>query len=320
MTFILLAAGAGLGTFAVVTTLCSAALALTFGRAATMLERYSARSRAAVLFRLRLVPPIAAVICGFGISLPVFVAFEPRDTDEPVSRTLAAIGCAGGVVLCGAVLRAFKAWRHTRSVTREWRRDARRLDPREIGLGVTLPVYAIDAAFPTVAVVGVARPVLFIAESVLAECSADEVRAMIAHECAHVDARDNLKRFVLRACPDLLGRRAGVTRAWIAATEEAADAAAVSSRPGSALDLAQALIRVARLAPPATPELASSFYPGGDIERRIRRLVDPVSAPDAPLVLGRWIVGSAAIALAGAAVLFAPTLHQFMEAVVRIVP
>ncbi|HEX6463681.1 MAG TPA: M48 family metalloprotease, partial [Vicinamibacterales bacterium] len=305
MTFVLLAAGAALGTFAVVAAVSSAALALAFGRAADLLERYSARSRAAVLFRLRLVPPIAAIICGFGVSLPIFVIFEPRDTDEPVSRTLVAIACVGGVVLCLAALRAFKAWRHTRRVSREWLRQAHRLDPREIGLESTLPVYAIDAAFPTVAVVGITSPTLFIAERVLAECSVNEVRAMIAHECAHVYARDNLKRFALRACPDLLSRRSDVMRAWVAATEEAADAAAVTSRPGSALDLAQALIRVARLAPSATPELASSFYPGGDIERRIRRLVDPVSAPDAPPVLGRWMVVSAGITVAGLAIIFA---------------
>lgn len=318
MTFVLLAASAALATFAIVAAVGSAILAMTCGRLAVRLERFSAGSRAAVLFRLRLAPAVAAVIGGFGISLPVFVAFEPRDTNEPVSRTLVAIGCAGAAVLVAATLRAFAAWRRTERVSRDWQQRGRRLEARS--LGSLLPVFAIDAASPTVAVIGIVRPVLFVAERVLAVCSVDEVRAMIAHECAHVAARDNLKRLMMRACPDLLSRHAGVAREWVAAAEEAADAAAAGSHRGRALDLAQALIRVARLAPVATPALASSFYPGGDIERRIRRLVDPIPAPDAPLMLGRCVILAAAGVLTVCAIALAPTLHQAMETIVRILP
>jgi beta-lactamase regulating signal transducer with metallopeptidase domain len=225
---------------------------------------------------------------------------------------------AGVFLVLHAAWRALAAWRATASATREWQARGRRLDPAEVGLSTPFPVYAIDLSFPMVAVVGIADPVLFVSERVLVECSSDEVRAMIAHECAHVDARDNLRRFILRACPDLVCISAAANGAWTSAAEEAADAAAVGSRPGCALDLAQALIRVARLAPPP-PALASSFYPGGDIERRVRRLVEPASAPDAPPAIG-CILASAAVALAGAAVLLAPALHQAMETVIRLVP
>jgi len=317
MTFTLLAAVAAFATFAVVDAAVSALIALAFGRMGSLLDRYSAASRSGLLFRLRVAPAVVASVLGFGIALPIFVTFEPFDTDEPVSRTLVAIACAGVAIVLHGLWRAASAWRATVRVSRDWQRRGRRVEIA--GVDASLPVIAVDATFPTVAVVGLRRPVLFVAERVLAECSADEIKAMIAHECAHVDGRDNLKRLVLRACPDLLSRRAGVTRAWITATEEAADAAAASSRPGRALDLAQALIHVARLAPLATPELASSFYPGGDIERRIRRLVDPVPAPDAPM-LGRGVVVSGAVAIGTVAVLFAPALHQLMETIVRIVP
>jgi len=318
MTFMLLAAVAAFATFALVDAAVSALIAVAFGRVGSLVDRYSAASRSGLLFRLCVAPAVVAGIIGFGIALPIFVTFEPFDTDEPVSRTLVAIACAGLAIVLHGLWRAVSAWRATVRVSREWQRRGRRVEIS--GADPSLPVFAVDAAFPTVAVVGLRRPVLFVAERVLAECSADEVRAMIAHECAHVDGRDNLKRLVLRACPDLLSRRAGVTRAWIAATEEAADAAAARSRPGRALDLAEALIRVARLAPLATPELASSFYPGGDIERRIRQLMDPVPAPDAPPLLGRGVVVSAVVAIGTVAVLFAPALHQLMETVVRIVP
>jgi hypothetical protein len=318
MTFALLAAVAAFTTFALVDAAVSALIALAFRRAGGLLDRYSAASRSALLFRLRVAPAVVAGVLGFAIALPIFVTFEPFDTDEPVSRTLVAIACVGVGTMLHGLWRAGSAWRATARVSRDWQHRGRRVEIP--GVDPSLSVFAVEAAFPTVAVVGLRRPVLFLAERVLAECSADEVRAMIAHECAHVDGCDNLKRLVLRACPDLLSRRSGVTRAWIAATEEAADEAAASSHPGRALDLAQALIHVARLAPLATPELASSFYPGGDIERRIRRLVDPVRAPEAPPMLGRAVVLSAAVAIGTVAVLFAPALHQLMEAVVRIVP
>jgi Zn-dependent protease with chaperone function len=318
MTFVALAAVAAFATFALVNVGASALIALAFRRADGLLDRYSAASRSGVLFQLRVAPAILAVVLGFGIALPIFVAFEPFDTDEPVSRTLVTIAGLGLAVCLHGAWRAFSAWRATARVSREWQRRGRRISIDEDD--ASLPVFAVNATFPTVAVVGMWRPVLFIAERVLAECSPGEVRAMIAHESAHVRARDNLKRFVLRACPDLLTRRGRLMRAWTSATEEAADAAAVGSRPGSALDLADALIHVARLAPPSMPELVSSFYPGGDIERRVRRLVDPAPATDVPLAVGRWLAVSAVVVLVTSAVLLAPVVHEAMELIVRIVP
>jgi len=319
MTFVLLAVVAAFASFAVVNALASALVALTFPRVAVVLDRYSPASRSTLLFRLRLLPSVLGVTVGFGISLPIFVAFEPFDTDEPVSRTLVAIALGGLILLVHAGWRAYAAWRATERISREWQRRGRRIDPAALGVDAAFPMYAIETLFPMVAVVGVVRPILFVAERVLAECSDEELRAMVAHECAHVVAHDNLKRFALRACPDLVGVTDGVTRTWTSAAEEAADAAAVGSHPGCALDLAHALIRVARLTPISTPALASSFYPGGNIERRVRRLVEPLAAPDAPRVLSGILV-STAVALAAAAVFLAPTLHQAMEAVVRITP
>ena len=209
MTFMLLAAVAAFATFALVDAAVSALIAVAFGRVGSLVDRYSAASRSGLLFRLRVAPAVVAGIIGFGIALPIFVTFEPFDTDEPVSRTLVAIACAGVAIVLHGLWRAVSAWRATARVSREWQHRGRRVEIA--GADPSLPVFAVDAAFPTVAVVGLRRPVLFVAERVLAECSADEVRAMIAHECAHVDGRDNLKRLVLRACPDLLSRRAGVT-------------------------------------------------------------------------------------------------------------
>jgi beta-lactamase regulating signal transducer with metallopeptidase domain len=142
---------------------------------------------------------------------------------------------------------------------------------------------------------------------------------MLTHECAHVSARDNVKRLLIRACPDVAGPPVVLERAWAAAAEEAADAVAARLSPAARLDLAQALIRVARLAVPQTPPLASAFYLGGSIESRVRRLADPM--PESPMPRwSRYLVPVLLVASVFAIAAAAPTVHAAMEAAVRLLP
>jgi hypothetical protein len=312
------AAAITLSCFAIVATTASVLIGGASPALARRVARYSARSRAGLLFGLRLLPSATAAVCAFGIALPIYLWFEPRENgDEVLARTLTAAALAGGILLARGAWRAAAAWRATRVLMRDWQARGRRLH----GFDAPIPVFAIEESFPTVAVVGFIRPALFIAECVLAACPADEVRAMVLHECAHVTHRDNLKRFLIRACPDALGRGTAIDRAWSKATEEAADASAVAGDPGFALELAQALIHVARLAPgTSTLEVASAFYLGGSIEARVRQLVEPSSLPELTRPRGWVIACSMAAAFAGLIVLAAPAIHQLMEAANRILP
>lgn len=315
MTYWLLAATIVFSVFAVMAAATSVLVAFVAPWAARRLERYSPASRAAMLFRIRMLPAATAALVAFGIAMPVFFWFEPRESGESVSRTLLVMGLGGASLLARGAWRAAAAWCATRRVLRGWQARGRRVDLFD----APLPVFVIEEAFPTVAVVGVARPALFIAERVLRECSGDEVRAMLHHECAHVTKRDNLKRLLMRACPDFVG--ADLDRAWASAAEEAADAAAVARYPGFALELAHALIRVARLAPASrTPALASAFYLGGSIESRVRRLVDAGHAPDVARPFGATALCAAALCAAALVALTAGDLHQFMEGLVRHLP
>ena len=310
-------------TLAVVSTLSAFACFAFAGSAAAAIAarrfdvgRAGAAARARVLFALRVLPGACAAVAAFAVALPVFLWFESPDTDEPVSRTLALTALVGAGLLARGAWRAARSWRATARVVAAWRARSRPLE----GLAVPMPAYAIDDVFPTVAIVGIVRPRLFIAERVLRECSADEVAAMIAHECAHVTARDNLKRLLIRACPDVLGAVRPLDRAWSEAAEEAADARAALVDASTRLNLAGALIHVARLAVPRTPPLASAFYLGGSIETRVRRLLtDPPSEP----VQSRWtgIVWPAVAALFVTAVIAtAPALHAVMEQAVHLLP
>jgi beta-lactamase regulating signal transducer with metallopeptidase domain len=144
--------------------------------------------------------------------------------------------------------------------------------------GIALPTYRIAPRWPVVCVVGVLRPRLFVAEAVLDACTPEELGSVLAHESGHVAARDNLKRLAAKFLPDVLpwipaGR--ALDKAWETAAEAAADARAAAARPGGSLDLASALLRVARLARGGTPiELpAPALLDGGGVAPRVERLL-----------------------------------------------
>ena len=315
MTFWLLTSAVALGAFAAITALASIVVGLAAPAIARRFQHYAPAACAAGLFRLRVLPAALAIAIAFGLVLPVFFVYEPRGTREQIPMMLGLLALAGAALLLRGGWRAFAAWRATRAVVQEWRGRSRRLDDFD----TPLPVFAIEETFPTVAVVGVARPALFIAERVLRECPHEEVRAMLHHECAHVAKRDNLKRFVIRACPDFLG--SGLDRAWARAAEEAADAAVVARNPRFSVALAQALIHVARLAPaPEAPALASAFYLGGSIESRVRRLVQPEPALHVQHRLGRLFASAAALGAGGAALAIAPRIHRAIEALIHSLP
>ena len=315
MTYWRLALLLSASAFAVSSIVLSVACSIGYTLVAPRLERLGPMARAAALWRLRLAPAAMALLLAFGFVLPTFLAFEPRDTREPVSMTLAVLGAAGAVLLAIAAVRGARAWAATRALERRW---AAASTPWEIN--GPIPVRVIPDAFPTVAVVGLVAPRLYIADRVLAVCSPPELRAMIAHESAHVAARDNLKRFAMRACPDLLWVRAAVERAWAYAAEESADAVATAASPEGRFDLAQALLRVARLVPAASRTLpVSAFYLGGSIDSRVRRLIDGASEPPQGTPLG-WLLAAVAVAAATALVISAPALHQAMESVVHYLP
>jgi hypothetical protein len=311
----ILAAAVTLSAFALALAAGGALASLTAPRLARRVASAPSAVRAALYFRLRMLPLAAAAMFSVLLVLPTFLYYEPADTDEALTMTMLVVASFGLALAAAAMVRVVRAWQATRHLGRFWRASGRRVD----GVASPFPVFAVHDDFPTVAVVGCVRPVLFVAERVLAECSEAEVEAMIAHECAHVAARDNAKRLLLRACPRLPFGDA-LERAWAAAAEEAADAAAAGHSPQRRVELAQALITLARLAP-ADRWLApvSAFYPGGTIEDRIRRLLEPGGSAPNPS-LGCVFGGLTLLGLAGVFVAAGPLIHSGMEALVRSLP
>ena len=249
---------------------------------------WASATRARFLFALRIFPAMAATICVVAFLVPSYLAYEPRRTGEIVSAKLAALALLSAVGIALAVWRGIAAWRATRRLLADWMRHG-----EAIALaGVAIPAYRIEHRFPVIAVVGVIRPRLFIASRVLDALSTEELKAAIAHEVGHLTARDNLKRWLIRACRDVLvivptGR--ALDRAWSEATEAAADEYAAHAGAFSALDLAASLVKIARMAPAgAKPTMpVGAFLIGdddmaGSIEARVHRLARIAEADGPP--------------------------------------
>jgi hypothetical protein len=209
---------------------------------------------------------------------PAYFLYEPAHTGEEVGAGLALLAfiSASGVLL--AVWRGLRAFFATNRLVRQWESAGEPLEAP----GLPLPAFQLKHQFPIVSLVGIFRPRLFVSSLVLETLTPGELSTAIAHEFGHLRSRDNLKRSLLRACRDVLtivpsGR--SLDRAWAQAAEEAADERAADGHPESAVELASALIKIARLVPPGgRPTMPAGAYLIGELEAgtiggRVERLL-----------------------------------------------
>ncbi len=264
--------------------------------------------RARALFALRLFPAAASTLAILLFVFPAYLALEPFGSGETVGLPLLSAAFLAGAVLAAAAGRGLRSFRETRRLERALAQGA---EPVSLP-GVGLPAYRIRHPFPVVTVLGVHRPRLYVAEQVLSGLNDAERTAVFDHELAHVASHDNLRHWLMGACPDLLVlSRAGeaLTRSWLTATEEAADEAAARRTPRAALDLADALVKVARLVPRDEPALvpALALHNGDDIARRVGRLLQGPASTEAPRRTGWALAGL--VLVAAALPLYAPSLR-----------
>jgi Zn-dependent protease with chaperone function len=261
---------------------------------------WSAGSQASVLCLLRTLPVVGGIAIVALLFAPAYLAHEPRDNHEEITLNLAMVAFFSALGVMLAVVRGIITWRATARLTADWLRNAESITLP----GITMPAFRIEHQFPVVAIVGTFRPRLFIANQIFQSLTGDELCAALAHEVGHVIARDNLKRGLIRACRDTLliipcGR--SLDSAWKEASEGAADEYAAGRDRMVGLDLASALVKIARLVPfGSKPTLPAGAYfvneedPSG-FKVRVRNLVKLAgsgsSSPPAALIskLPLWV-------------------------------
>src|SRR5918993_697265 len=257
-------------------------IAAGFGRLSKpLLWKCSARTRAEILFVMRIGPPVVAIVAIAAFMIPSYLIYEPHKTDEFVSWKLGALATLSAFGVGLAIWRGLQSWLATRSLLRGWLASATPIDLEGIGVRT----FVLQHSFPIIAVVGAIRPRLFIANHVLDSLSEEELAAAISHEYGHLAAGDNFKRSVMRISRAALliipcGR--SLDRAWSEASESAADEHAAQQSSQNALNLASALVRIARMIPKGQrqimPAAVSAFLVGSEnapgVKVRVRRLVE----------------------------------------------
>ncbi|HXW03903.1 MAG TPA: M56 family metallopeptidase [Vicinamibacterales bacterium] len=293
MAYLILLILVTLATFAVVSTAAGAGIAAVW----CWCRNRRLHLQASRILLLRLVPALLGVIAS-ALTTAAFVRYEPREAVESPGPLLVS---AASAALCFGVIAALRVTRRLLTTAR----FLRTLEPTATGIavpGVGLPAWRIESAFPLVAVVGVWRPRLLVARRVLDEIPADELQVVLEHELAHARRRDNLVQVALTCAPDLLtvlDPRLGLTRAWEAAAEEAADDLATRASEQARVSLASALVRVSRMAAgqAVSPIPLLAIHRGDAIERRVRRLLGPAEPSDAASPLWSALVATLLLSL-----------------------
>jgi len=280
---------------------------------------------AAVLFALKLLPGLVSVFFTLAVFVPAQWRFEPEGAEEEAGVCLSMLAAVGLVTIVLAVQRGLRDARRTSRIEREWQGRA---TTGEIAGGLPVPVFCLPDAAPILSLAGIWKPRLFVARPVLEAFSPDELDVSVAHERAHLDARDNLKRLAMSCSPDLLalwrpGRH--LAGRWRAAAEFDADARAARGSEERAVTLAAALLKIVRLAPrPVVAAPGVGFYDGTVLWARIDRLLAPraVEAPAGHLApawsVGLGVAGVATALLTAEAVWL--SVHLLTEGLIRTLP
>src|SRR4051794_28438954 len=153
-----------------------------------------------------------------------------------------------------------------------------------------------------------------------------ELDLAIAHEVAHREAFDNLARWSMLCAPDFLAKSevgSRLERGWHVAAESLADATATRGDETRAVQLASALVKVARLAAVTgqrAPALSWSTLNDSELlERRVERLLTGGAHTLPPSRLR--VLGAAALtALCMALPVFIPAVHHLTESLVALLP
>lgn len=281
-----------------------------------------AAARANRILMLRLLPASTALSVTLGLLLPAYLAFEPPASFEQVGPWLAGLAGCGALLVAGALVTGARAIVATRRLERSWLGAA---DPLIVDPPIVVPAFAIESCAPLVALVGVWRPTLVTALSVVEACGPEELASIVRHEMGHLHAHDNLKRLLVACAPDLLhlsSVHGEMAAAWHHAAEDAADDQATLGNARARLELAGLLVKVARLAPQRlwTVAAVSPFVDADELDRRVRRLLQDDPPPQrsawSTAVTGLTVVMGAVAALCLSSPPILRMLHSGVEALV----
>jgi len=269
-------------------------LGLAVGPVAAMVMRWAERMRprngARLLLGTRLLPAAGALFVVAAFCIPSYLFLEQEAGGEEIGVLCLGVAFTAAVLAVNSAINLGQAMARSARYARHCERSGA----------------------PVLMLAGILRPRLVVSETIRRALSPEQLDAALRHEQAHRRAFDNFKRMLLAATPRMPGF-AVIEQTWSRLSEWAADDEAVAGDANRALNLADALVRVARLG--ARPVEVSFLGDGRDLARRVERLLNPEVYM--PLQMRVWTVASAAgIAAMAIAVLVAQPLvaaHEVLE-------
>jgi len=284
--------------------------------AAVAVRKMSPVRRPRMLVTIRLFPAAASLLFVGAMFVPSQWAFEPRDTEETFGVVWYALAMVGGLLLARSTLRGV-------SIIKAARRFRLSEKSGMLGRGDVRQVHDL----PGMSLAGIIRPRILINSRVVEDLSPAELEVAIAHETAHRDAFDNLTRWAFACAPDLLCRSATakqLEQEWCDAAEFRADARATCGDAARGLQLAAALIKVARLSAVWTGKSAEPFWStlhnSALLESRVRHLVSGQLPPPDPFPAPFLTIALTFAGTIVAAPLVAETIHRLTETLVAVLP
>lgn len=316
----LLIAAVALASYAALNLAISVVVAAVWQHLAADWAGRSPAARARQLVWLRACPAAGAALLTLAVITPAFAFFEPERTSEMAGPVAIVLAVAALLQIGASVVMAFATLTRTRAAARGWLQQA---VPLDVDPPAGVPTYAIESPAPVVALVGVFTPKLIAARAVIESCTPEELTAIVAHERGHLQAHDNLKRWLLACAPDALRWTPWhhrIAAAWHDAAEDAADDAAAGGDERARVNLAALLVKIARLTPqPSWPAATvSPFVERGGLDRRVRRLLSSgatVSRSSRWSPIAATVLLGATLAGASRPAIF-EQLYYFVEAVI----
>lgn len=274
-------------------------------------ERMQPRTAARFLLTVRLFPCASALLIVAALCVPSYLWFEPEAAAEDVGLACLAAALFTVAIWSISFARTARALLDSRRYLRQCERTGheRRLHGS--------PALVVKGA--AVALAGLIRPRVIVAEEVVKSLSSDQLEAALRHERAHAASRDNLKRLLLLLAPNVFPffrkNFSQAERAWSKFTEWSADDRAVAGDPSRSLSLAAALVRVARMGDAPQPSPLMTSLVAEDLSARVDRLLNTTPQIENP---DRWTPAFLALtAVALATVIFQPavlsSVHRLLE-------
>jgi beta-lactamase regulating signal transducer with metallopeptidase domain len=253
----------------------------------------------------------AILVAGWMADLYLFGCHAHRCLHEHTALLPGALGATIGAAWLARVAVAFG-----RVTTSLWRsRSARRMLDG-VATRSRAGMLVVPFAEPHAFVVGMLRPQIYFSQGLLTTAGSRDLPSVLAHERAHANRRDPLRRLVasLALAHHLPGVAAALERRLARAHEMAADADAARVI-GDRGRIAEVLVHFARLriSQPALSGAAS--WLGGDLETRVRRLLAPEAQRNRPSAAS--LVGCLLLLLL-AALAGADAIHSGGEILLRL--